>query len=108
MMLLLSRIIDFIEQTLIALYDHDSLVVDWFKEHATLIRVSRIITRFLIGHLCQNIALIVNTERWLVILYQGNKRAFKISICIFILNAVFLSAISLAKWSYFNLLMAFD
>ena len=68
MMLLLSRISDFIEQTLIALYDHDSLVVDWFKEHATLIRVSRIITRFLIGHLCQNIALIVNTERWLVIL----------------------------------------
>jgi uncharacterized membrane protein len=30
MMLLLSRVSDFIEQTLIALNDHDSLVADWF------------------------------------------------------------------------------
>ena len=68
MMLLLTRVSDFIEQTLIALNDHDSLVADWFKEHATLISVSRVISRFLIGYLCQNLAFIVNTERWLVIL----------------------------------------
>ncbi len=101
-MFFISRVIDFTEQTLKAIYDNDSLVSDWFKQHDTLMRVSRAISRLLVGYLCQNLAFLVNTERWLVILNQGNKRAFKASICIFILNAIFLSSLWLAKWRYFE------
>jgi len=97
---------DFIEQTLKALYDHDSLVVDWFQEHASLITVCRTISRIIVGYLCQNLAFLVNTERWLVILQQGNKRAFKTTIYIFILNACILTSLSLAESDYFEWLMA--
>ena len=97
---------DFIEQTLKALYDHDSLVVDWFHEHANLIKVTRTISRIIVGYLCQNLAFLVNTERWLVILQQGNKRAFKTTIYIFILNACILTSLSLAESDYFEWLMA--
>lgn len=79
-MFFFNRVSDLVEQTLIAVYDHDSSVADWFQEHATLIRVFRAIFRILIGYLCQNLAFLVNIERWLVILLQGNKRAFIASI----------------------------
>ena len=97
---------DFIEQTLKALYDHDSIVVDWFQEHAFLIGVCRTISRIMVGYLCQNLAFLVNTERWLVILQQGNKRAFITTIYMFILNAFCLTSLSLIEWSYFNWLIA--
>jgi hypothetical protein len=104
-MFFISRVIDFTEQTLKAIYDDDSIVTDWFKQHDTLMRVSRAISRLLVGYLCQNLAFLVNIERWLVILKQGNKMVFKTSICLFILNAIFLSALWLAKWRYFEWLI---
>ena len=104
-MFFLNSFSDFAEQALKALYEQDSLEVSWFEDHATLIRIIRTIFRILVGYLCQNLAFLVNIERWLVILQQGNKRAFKVSIYYFILNAVFLSALSLAKWRYFDWLM---
>jgi len=100
-MFFFSRVSDFTEQTLIAVYDHDSLVAAWFQDHATLIRVCRAFCRILVGYLCQNLAFLVNTERWLVILQQGNKRAFIASIFILVLNALILSTLWLAKWKYF-------
>ena len=67
-MFFFSRVSDFIEQTLKAVYYNDSMVATWFQEHAILIRVCRAISRILVGYLCQNLAFLVNTERWLVIL----------------------------------------
>ena len=80
-------------------------MVDWFKQHATLMRVSRAISRLLGGYLCQNLAFLVNTERWLVILKQGNTTAFKGTICVYLLNALLLSALWLARWRYFEWLI---
>ena len=105
MMFFLNSFSEFSEQTLRALYDQDTLVVIWFEDHATLIRVLRSIFRIFIGYLCQNLAFLVNIERWLVILQQGNKRAFKTTIYVLILNALFLSSLSMAKCRYFDLLM---
>ena len=51
-MFFISRVIDFTEQTLKAVYDDDSMVTDWFKQHDILIRVSRAISRLLVGYLC--------------------------------------------------------
>lgn len=105
-MFLFFTSMSFIEETLKALYDHDSIVVDWFQEHASVITVCRTISRIMVGYLCQNLAFLVNTERWVVILQQGNKRAFIRTIYLFILSAFCLTGLSLAEWSYFDLLMA--
>ena len=105
-MFFFSRISDFTEQTLIAVFDHDSMVAAWFQEHDTLIRVCRAFCRILVGYLCQNLAFLVNIERWLVILQQGQKRAFIATIFILILNALILSTLWLAEWKYFEWLMA--
>ena len=104
-MFFLNSSSDFAEQTLRALYDQDTSVVKWFEYHDTLITVIHTIFRILVGYLCQNLAFLVNIERWLVILQQGNNRAFKASIYFFILNALLLSILSLAKWRYFDWLM---
>jgi hypothetical protein len=101
----LNSFSEFTEQTLRALYEQDTLMVNWFEDHATLIRVIRSIFRILIGYLCQNLAFLVNIERWLVILQQGNRRVFKATIYVLILNALFLSTLSMAKWRYFDWLM---
>jgi hypothetical protein len=104
-MFFLNSFSEFAEQTLRALYDQDTLMVSLFEIHATLIRIIRTVFRILIGYLCQNLAFLVNIERWQVILQEGNKRAFKASIYALILNALFLSTLSMAKWRYFDWLM---